>query len=74
MAITAQTTAATEQEARLKRRCHFPKLADSFQNEPEIWELIHKLPFDLQAQAAKTLAQKNKTAARKVILKHFGVQ
>ena len=74
MAVTAQTTADIEQEARLKGRCHFPKLADSFQNETEIWEFIHQLPFDLQDEAAKTLAEKNKIAARKVIMKHFGVQ
>lgn len=74
MAAKAQPTAATNREASLKNRCHFPQLVDGFQDEPEMLELINRLPFDLQDQAVMTLAQKNKTAARKVIIKHFAVE
>ena len=73
-AATAQPTAATDREESLKHRCHFPQLVDSFRDEPETLDMINRLPFSPQDQAAKTLAQKSKAAARRVIIKNFAVE
>lgn len=71
-----QTTTARKSDASIatsrKITCHFPRLRVGFKDEAEILELIDRLPFEGQAQADKTFAQKGETAARKVILSCFG--
>lgn len=67
-ATTAASKSGAGRAASFKHPCHFPQLLVGFKDEAEILVLIDGLSFDGLDQAAKTLAQQGKAAARKVIL------